>query len=71
MLVLVLQDGGAGSFFADDIIGPTAPSYGTPGPVGSTRYFSGGGGGGNRCVGTAIEELVEMEVVDKVVHQVL
>ena len=38
--------GGAGSFLADAIIGPTAPSYGTPGPVSSTRYFAGGGGGG-------------------------
>jgi hypothetical protein len=37
--------GGAGSFLADTFIGPTAPSYGTPGPVGSTRYFAGGGGG--------------------------
>jgi len=39
-------DGGAGSFLADAFIGPTAPSFGTPGPVSSTRYFSGGGGGG-------------------------
>ena len=38
--------GGAGSFLADTIIGPTAPSYGTPGPVSNTRYFAGGGGGG-------------------------
>ena len=38
--------GGAGSFLADTIIGPTAPSYGTPGPVSSTRYFAGGGGAG-------------------------
>ena len=38
--------GGIGSFVADAFIGPTAPSYGTPGPVSSTRYFSGGGGGG-------------------------
>jgi hypothetical protein len=37
--------GGTGSFLADDFIGPTAPSYGTPGPVGSSRYFAGGGGG--------------------------
>ena len=37
--------GGVGSFIADAFIGPTAPSYGTPGPVSSTRYFSGGGGG--------------------------
>ena len=36
--------GGAGSYIADPFIGPTAPSYGTPGPVGSTRYFAGGGG---------------------------
>jgi hypothetical protein len=45
-------DGGAGSFFANAVIGPTAPSYGAPGPVGSTRYFSGGGGGGTDSVGT-------------------
>jgi hypothetical protein len=38
-------DGGIGSFIGDPFIGPTAPSYGTPGPVGSTRYFSGGGAG--------------------------
>ena len=38
-------DGGAGVYLADDFIGPTAPSYGTPGPVGSSRYFAGGGGG--------------------------
>ena len=37
--------GGAGSFIADGFINPTSPSYGTPGPVGSTRFFSGGGGG--------------------------
>jgi hypothetical protein len=37
---------GAGSFIADTFIGPTAPTYGTPGPVGSTRYFAGGGRGG-------------------------
>jgi hypothetical protein len=39
-------DGGIGSFIADPFIGPTAPSYGTPGPTSSTRYFAGGGGGG-------------------------
>ena len=44
--------GGAGSFVADTVIGPTAPSYGTSGPVGSTRYFSGGGGGGSDSVGS-------------------
>jgi len=38
-------NGGAGSFIADAFMGPTAPSYGTPGPVGSTRYFGGGGAG--------------------------
>ena len=36
--------GGPGSFLDDDAIGPTAPSYGTPGPEPVTRYFSGGGG---------------------------
>jgi hypothetical protein len=40
-------NGGTGSYIADSLIGPTAPSYGTPGPVSSTRYFSGGGGGGS------------------------
>ena len=39
--------GGIGSNISDNFIGPTAPSYGTGGPVGSTRYFSGGGGGGS------------------------
>jgi len=37
--------GGAGSFLANAVIGPTAPSYGTAGPVSSTRYFAGGAGG--------------------------
>jgi hypothetical protein len=37
--------GGLGSYVVDGFYGPTAPSYGTPGPVGSTRYFSGGAGG--------------------------
>ena len=41
-----LGTGGAGSYVSDDFFGPTAPSYGTPGPVSSTRYFAGGGGGG-------------------------
>ena len=40
-------NGGPGSYIADAILGPTASSYGTPGPVSSTRYFSGGGGGGS------------------------
>jgi hypothetical protein len=39
-------DGGDGSFVADTVFGPTAPSYGTPGATSSTRYFAGGGGGG-------------------------
>ena len=34
--------GGAGAGIADAFFGPTAPSYGEPGPAG--RYFSGGGG---------------------------
>ena len=38
-------NGGVGSYIADPFIGPTAPSYGTPGPVSNVRYFSGGGGG--------------------------
>jgi len=38
--------GGVGSFISDSFVGPTAPSYGTPGPASSTRYFAGGGGGG-------------------------
>ena len=37
--------GGAGSFIPTAFIGPTAPSYGEPGPAG--RYFAGGGGGGS------------------------
>jgi hypothetical protein len=41
--------GGAGSYIADPFIGPTAPSYGTPGPVSSTRYFAGGGGGASNA----------------------
>jgi hypothetical protein len=39
--------GGIGSYIADAFIGPTAPSYGEAGPVSSTRYFAGGGGGSN------------------------
>ena len=40
--------GGTGGPIADAYFGPTAPSYGTPGPAGSTRYFAGGGGGGSQ-----------------------
>jgi len=40
-------DGGTGSYLGDAFFKTAcAPSYGTPGPVSSTRYFSGGGGGG-------------------------
>ena len=45
------QLGGIGSYIGDGFVGPTAPSYGTPGPVSSTRYFSGGGGGSARYDG--------------------
>lgn len=40
-------DGGAGSFIADSVFGPTAPSYGqSPSPLAPNgRYFSGGGAG--------------------------
>ena len=37
-------DGGTGDFIPTSFIGPSAPSYGEPGPAG--RYFAGGGGGG-------------------------
>jgi len=43
--------GGNGSYIADSFMGPTAPSYGTPGPVSSTRYFSGGGSAGPGSAG--------------------
>jgi len=43
--------GGIGSYLGDTFTGPTAPSYGTTGPVGSTRYFAGGGGGGTNAPG--------------------
>jgi len=38
--------GGAGNYWPNPAFGPTAPSYGTPGPVADTRYFAGGGAGG-------------------------
>ena len=41
-----VSPGGIGAYIASPFIGPTAPSYGTPGPVSSTRYFAGGGTGG-------------------------
>ena len=37
--------GGSGSFIADAVFGPTAPSYGASSPTPNTRAFSGGGGG--------------------------
>ena len=39
--------GGVGSYIDANFVGPTAPGYGTTGPVSNVRYFSGGGGGGN------------------------
>jgi hypothetical protein len=42
--------GGIGTAIACAAIGPTSPSYGTPGPA-SGRYFSGGGGGGGQQPG--------------------
>jgi len=44
--------GGVGSFLVPNFVGPTAPSYGTPGPA-PGRYFAGGGGGSNERPGTA------------------
>jgi hypothetical protein len=41
-----ISPGGIGAYIAVPFIGPTAPSYGTPGPVSATRYFAGGGTGG-------------------------
>ncbi len=46
-------NGGTGGPLADAFFGPTAPSYGTPGPAGSTRYFAGGGGGGGQSPGAS------------------
>jgi hypothetical protein len=37
--------GGDGSYLPNGVFGPTAPSYGTTGPVPAVRYFAGGGGG--------------------------
>jgi hypothetical protein len=45
--------GGAGSFVADAFIGGCAPSFGSPGPVSSTRYFAGGGGGAGGSSGAS------------------
>jgi hypothetical protein len=40
--------GGVGTPIATAFFGPTAPTYGTPGPA-PGRYFAGGGGGGTQC----------------------
>jgi len=37
--------GGTGNYWTNPLFGPTAPSYGTSGPVPAVRYFAGGGGG--------------------------
>jgi hypothetical protein len=42
--------GGIGSSWTNPLFGPTAPSYGTSGPVPGVRYFAGGGGGGSQCI---------------------
>ncbi len=47
--------GGIGSNLPDAFFGPTAPSYGTAGPAGSTRYFAGGGSGGAQQGITTVE----------------
>jgi len=46
----VAGNGGVGATIADSFFGPTAPSYGTPGPA-PGRYFAGGGGGANHSAG--------------------
>ncbi len=48
-----LTPGGAGTYIADSFVGPTAPSYGTSGPVSAARYFGGGGGGGQQGCASA------------------
>jgi hypothetical protein len=47
--ILNAAPGGAGAPIATTVFGPTAPSYGTPGPA-PGRYFAGGGGGGAPCI---------------------
>ena len=44
--------GGIGSPIATTFFGPTAPTYGTPGPA-PGRYFTGGGGGSTNSGGAA------------------
>ena len=50
----IAATGGIGSFISDDFMGPTAPSYGEPGPVSNTRYFAGGGGAGSYPMPSAV-----------------
>ena len=45
--------GGIGSSWTNPLFGPTAPSYGTAGPVPGVRYFAGGGGGSANAGGPA------------------
>jgi hypothetical protein len=45
----IAGSGGTGSSWTNPLFGPTAPSYGTPGPVPGVRYFAGGGGGGTNA----------------------
>ena len=43
--------GGTGSYVCSaNFFGPPGGNYGTPGPVGTARYFSGGGGGAGQLV---------------------
>jgi hypothetical protein len=48
-------NGGIGSYVSNSFLGPTAPSYGTSGPVGSTRYFAGGGAGFSQVGASFVE----------------
>ena len=45
--------GAVGAYIANPFIGPTAGLFGTVGPVGAARFFSGGGGGGAPSTGGA------------------
>jgi hypothetical protein len=44
--------GGIGATVTSPLFGPTAPSYGTSGPVPGVRYFAGGGGGAGNAPST-------------------
>ena len=43
--------GAVGAYISNSFIGPTAGLFGTTGPVGAARFFSGGGGGGAPSTG--------------------